>query len=126
MDNNNSIDRDDNKLGTEFNGKEACPSSKCVASVASVADIHNDAVTSTRSTTGLPVLSCLWCDYKHHIEFDLGNHLLADHKEGLLKLLIGKGLMDDRTDYAIQSAKRMMASQYEDDGDGEQEDEDIA
>ena len=37
-DNNDSIDRNDNKLGTEINKKEASPSSKCVASVASVAD----------------------------------------------------------------------------------------
>ena len=40
-DNNDSIDRNDNKLGTEINEKEACPSSKCVAYVASVANIHD-------------------------------------------------------------------------------------
>ena len=65
----------------------------------------------------LPVLPCLWCDYKHHIEFDLGNHLLASHRDELLKLPIGKGSMDIRIDYAIQQTKRMMAAQYEDDDD---------
>ena len=57
-----------------------------------------------------PVLPCLWCDYKHHIEFDLGNHLLASHRDERLKLPIGKGSMDIRIDYAIQQTKRMMAA----------------
>ena len=42
----------------------------------------------------------------------IGNHLLANHKEELLKLPIGKGLMDSRIEYAIQSTKRIMATQY--------------
>ena len=113
-----------------INGKDACPSSKCVASVASVAD--NDAITSERHSRDgqvkeaeLPVLPCIWCDYKHPIEFDLGNHLLADHREQLLKLPVGKGSMDIRIDYAIQQIKRMLAAQYED-NDEEEKDEDIA
>ena len=68
----------------------------------------------------LHVLPCPWCDYKHPIEFDLGNHLLANHREQLLKLPIGKGSMDIRIDYAIQQTKREMAAQYDD------EDEDAA
>ncbi len=169
-DNNESIDRNDNKLGTEINEKGAppsptCvasvasvaeiddntessspvdpildserinekktpPSSKSVASVASVADLHNsDAAPSAIGKVDLPVLPCLWCDYKHHIEFDLGNHLLANHREQLLKLPIGKGSMDIRIDYAIQQIKRQMAAQYdevdeEDDGVVEDNDTD--
>lgn len=71
-DNNDSIDRNDNKLCTEINEKEAPPSPTCVASVASVADLHNsDAAPSSIGKVDLPVLPCLWCDYKHPIEFDL-------------------------------------------------------
>ncbi len=29
----------------------------------------------------LPVLPCLWCDFQHPIEFDLGNDYLASHTE---------------------------------------------
>ena len=108
-----------------MNKKEASPSSKCVASVASVADTHdNYAPTSARPTIdGLPIIPCPWCDYKHTIKFDLGNHLLANHKEELLKLPIGKCSMEIRIDYAIQRTKRMMAAQYNEDDD---EDEDNA
>ena len=130
-DNNDSIDRNDNKLCTEINEKGAPPSPICVASVASVADIHDmnekdggsasKCVASVASVAytftetpvdgkakeaDLPVLPCIWCDYKHPIEFDLGNHLLANHRERLLKLPIGKGSMDIRIDYAIQQTKR--------------------
>jgi hypothetical protein len=131
--NNNNIDRNDNKLGTEVNEKKVCLSSKCVASVACVADIHtNDGAISSRPTTDgkadLPVLPCLWCDYKHPIEFDLGNHLMACHRDELLKLPIGKGSMEIRIDYAIQQTKRMMAAQYDDEDDygdiAEENDED--
>jgi hypothetical protein len=113
--NNNSINRND-KLDTEISEKEACLSSKSVASVASVAD--NDA-----ASAGLPEIPCAWCDFKHTIEFDLGNHLLANHREELLKLPIGKGPMDDRIDYAIQLAKKMMAAQYEDEDAESNDDE---
>jgi hypothetical protein len=65
----------------------------------------------------LPALPCVWCDYKDHIEFDLGNHLLANHKQELLKLPIGKASMDVRIDHAIQWAKRMMRLGYSDDDD---------
>ena len=118
-DNNDSIDRNDNKLGTEVNGKEACPFPKCVASVASVAEIHNndDAMPAIPITNGndavkdvdLPILPCPWCDYKHQIEFDLGNHLLASHRDELLKSPIGRGSMENRIDYAIQRIKREIA-----------------
>ncbi|MGA7898592.1 MAG: hypothetical protein WCA39_06975 [Nitrososphaeraceae archaeon] len=164
-DNNDSIDRNDNKLCTEINEKGAPPSTTCVASLASVAEIgdntetsspvnpildskrinekdvspsskcvasvasvaDSEAITSERhiidgqvKEAELHVLPCIWCDYKHHIEFDLGNHLLANHREQLLKLPIGKGSMDVRIDYAIQQTKREMAAQYDD------EDEDAA
>ena len=95
-----------------MNEKEGPSSSKCVASVASVAEIHknDDAMPAIPITNGndavkdldLPILPCPWCDYKHHIEFDLGNHLLANHRDELLKLPIGKGSMENRIDYAIQ------------------------
>jgi hypothetical protein len=65
----------------------------------------------------LPLLPCPWCDYKHPIEFDLGNHLLASHREQLLKLPIGKGSMENRIDYAVEIVKSRMAAQYEDDED---------
>ena len=58
-----------------------------------------------------------WCDYKNTIEFDLGNHLLANHRDELLKLPVGKGSMEIRIDYAIQQTKRMMGAQYDDDDD---------
>jgi hypothetical protein len=131
VNNNNSIDRNDNKLNPEISEKEACLSSKCVASVASVADIRdqseNDVSPSSKSVAsvasvayndaalaGLQEIPCAWCDYKHPIEFDLGNHLLANHREQLLKLPIGKGSMDIRIDYVIQQTKRKMAAQYDD------------
>jgi hypothetical protein len=130
--NNNSIDRNDNKLGTEVNEKKACLSSKCVASVASVADIRdqseNDVSPSSKSVAsvanvayndaalaGLQEIPCAWCDYKNTIEFDLGNHLLANHRGEIMKLSVGKGSMEIRIDYAIRQTKRMMAAQYDDD-----------
>ncbi len=70
----------------------------------------------------LPALPRVWCDYKDHIEFDLGNHLLANHKQELLKLPIGKASMDVRIDHAIQWAKRKMRPEYADDNDGEDDD----
>ena len=132
--NNNSINRID-KLNTEISEKEACLSSKCVACVASVANIHDknekDVPESSKSvasvadngvtTVGLPEIPCAWCDYKNPIEFDLGNHLLANHRDELLKLPIGKGPMEIRIDYAIQQIKRIMVAQYNE----EDEDEDI-
>ena len=63
----------------------------------------------------LPALSCLWCDYKNPIEFDLGNHLQANHKQELIKLPIGKGSMETRVDHAIQWAKRKARFEYADD-----------
>jgi hypothetical protein len=151
--NSSSIDSND-ELGNEVNEKQACPSSTCVASVASVAEIGDNTETSSpvnpisdnkridekqiaspstcvasvtsvagvhdsdtpasqsqttdgedKSKVELPLLPCPWCDYKHAIEFDLGNHLLANHRGELLKLAIGKGSMDSRIDYAIQLTK---------------------
>jgi hypothetical protein len=149
--NNISINRND-ILNTENNEKEACLSSKCVASVASVADIRDNiekdvspssksvasvasvadlhktdaAISVDKSSAAMEInlspLLCLWCDYKDPIEFDLGNHLLERHKEELLKLPIGKGSMDTRIDYAIQQIKRMMAAPYDED---EEEDENL-
>jgi hypothetical protein len=108
--------------------KDVSPSSKYVASVASVADLHKTGAATTsvngKGTEGeinSPLLPCLWCDYKNRIEFDLGNHLLANHRDDLLRLSIGKGPMDNRIDYAVQLAKRMMAEQYDDDEDDVQE-----
>jgi len=61
-------------------------------SVASVADKHNENSEVQQTTKPIqdkknkteavrrPVLPCVWCEYKDHIEFDLGNHLLANHK----------------------------------------------
>jgi hypothetical protein len=72
---------------------------------------------------GLPEIPCLWCDYKNTIEFDLGNHFLENHKEELLKLLVGKGSMEIRIDYAIQQTKRMMAAQYDDEEEDESNDD---
>ena len=46
-DNNDSIDRNDNKLCTEINEKGAPPSPTCVASVASVAEIDDNTETSS-------------------------------------------------------------------------------
>ncbi|MGA7898978.1 MAG: hypothetical protein WCA39_08980, partial [Nitrososphaeraceae archaeon] len=114
-----------------INEKDVSPPSKCVASVASVADIRdqseNDVSPPSKSVAsvasvadndvalaGLPEIPCAWCDYKHTIEFDLGNHLLANHRGELMKLPVGKGSMEIRIDYAIQQTKRMMAAQYED------------
>ena len=72
-------------------------------------------------------LPCLWCDYKHFIEFDLGNHLFANHRDELLKLPLGKGSMEIRIDYAIQQTKRMMVAQYNDEDDvAEESDSDDA
>lgn len=86
---------------------------------------HNNDVSESAGLTidRLLEIPCAWCDYKHTIEFDLGNHLLANHKEELLKLPIGKCSMEIRIDYAIQRTKRMMAAQYNEDDD---EDEDNA
>jgi len=127
-----SIDSND-ELGNEVNEKQACPSSTCVASVASVAGVHDsDTPASPNQTTDgedkskveLPLLPCPWCDYKHAIEFDLGNHLLANHRGELLKLPIGKGSMDNRIDYAIQLTKSRMATQYDDDDEDDSEEND--
>lgn len=138
--NNNSINRND-KLNTENSEKEACLFSKCVASVACVADMldknENDVSPSSKSVAsvacvagndaalaGLPDIPCQWCDFKHPIEFDLGNHLLANHKDELVKLPVGKGSMEARIEYTIQQTKRMMAAQYDDeDEDTESNDE---
>jgi hypothetical protein len=168
--NNGSIDSND-KLGTEVNEKETCPSSIHVASVASVAEIDDNSETSSpvnpisgserineidvspsstcvasvasvagvhdsdtpaspsqttdgedKSKVELPLLPCPWCDYKDAIEFDLGNHLLANHRGELPKLPIGKGSMDNRIDYAVEMVKSSMAAQYE--GDSEENDSD--
>ena len=129
-DNNNSTDRDDNKLGTGVNEKDVSPSSKCVASVTSVAEIDDknnglnekEGLSSCKSvacvasvadndatSVGLPEIPCAWCDYKHTIEFDLGNHLLANHRGELMKMPVGNGSMEIRIDYAIQQTKRMIA-----------------
>jgi hypothetical protein len=116
--------------GKRINKKQIAPSSKCVASVASVAGVHDsDTPASPSQTTDgedkskveLPLLPCPWCDYKHAIEFDLGNHLLANHRGELLKLPIGKGSMDNRIDYAVEMVKSRMAAQYEDDEDDVEE-----
>jgi len=119
----------DNKRIDENN---APPSSTCVASVASVAGVHDNVAAASPSQTTyedkakveLPVLPCPWCDYKHAIEFDLGNHLLANHRGELLKLPIGKGSMDNRIDYAIQLTKSRMATQYDDDDEDDSEEND--
>ncbi len=68
---------------------------------------------------GLPEIPCAWSDYKNTIEFDLGNHLLANYRGELMKLPVGKGSMEIRIDYAIQQTKKMMAAQYDDDEDTE-------
>ena len=116
-----------------INEKDVSPSSTCVASVASVAGVHDsDTPASPNQTTDredkskveLPLLPCPWCDYKHAIEFDLGNHLLANHRGELLKLPIGKGSMDNRIDYAIQLTKSRMATQYDDDDEDDSEEND--
>jgi len=113
-----------------INVKQIAPPSKCVASVASVAGVHDsDTPASPRqaidgevkSKVELPLLPCPWCDYKHAIEFDLGNHLLANHRGELLKLPIGKGSMDNRIDYAVEMTKSRMAAKYEDDEDDSEE-----
>ncbi len=72
----------------------------------------------------LPALPCLWCDYKNPIEFDLGNHLQANHKQELIKLPIGKGSMETRVDHAIQWAKRKVRFEYADDDDDEDNEDD--
>ena len=74
---------------------EVSPFSTSVASVASVArvaDKRNENSEVQQTTKPIldkknkteavrrPVLPCVWYDYKDHIEFDLGNHLLANHK----------------------------------------------
>ncbi len=104
-------------------------------SVASVADKHNEnsevqqttePILDTKSKTEvlrLPALPCVWCYYKDPLEFDLGNHLLANHKQELLKLPIGKAPMEARIDHAIQWAKRKVEFEYDDD-DVEDNDED--
>jgi hypothetical protein len=122
----NSIDNSD-KSSPEISEKEAHPSSKCVASVASVADLHKTdyAISVDKSSAAIEInlslLPCLWCDYKDPIEFDLGNHILERHKDELLKLPIGKCPMENRIEYAIQQIKRMIAAPI----DKEDEDEDI-
>ena len=99
-----------------MNEKEGLSSCKSVACVASVAD--NDA-----TSVGLPEIPCAWCDYKHTIEFDLGNHLLANHRGELMKMPVGNGSMEIRIDYAIQQTKRMIAAQYHDEDAESNDDE---
>jgi hypothetical protein len=119
---------DNNKLGMTANEKEAPPFSKSVASVATVANRHNNtievkpiSITNRKSILKLPEIPCAWCNYKDPIEFDLSLHLVANHKEELLKLPIGKGSMDYRADYVVDMAKRKMAEEASD----EYEDDDI-
>ena len=71
---------------------------------------------SKTEEVGLPQIPCAWCDYKDPIEFDLGNHILENHRQALLKLPIGKGPMDTRINYVIQLAKRKMTLEYCDAG----------
>jgi hypothetical protein len=124
------IDTDLIRHNKRIDENNAPPSSTCVASVASVAGVHDNvaAASPSQTTDGedkakveLPVLPCPWCDYKHAIEFDLGNHLLANHRGELLKLPIGKGSMDNRIDYAVEMVKSRMATQYDDDEDDVEE-----
>lgn len=96
--------------------KDVSLSSKCIASVASVADLHETSIASVSVAEkgavveiNSPMLPCEWCDYKNVIEFDLGNHILERHRGELLKLPLGKGTMDTRIDYAVQQIKRGMA-----------------
>jgi hypothetical protein len=110
---------------------EVSPFSTSVASVADTHDktseIHQSSklILNRKSETKevkLPHLPCVWCDYKDPIEFDLGNHLLANHRQELLKLPIGKASMETRINHAIQWAKRTMRLGYVDGDDDEDED----
>ena len=116
-----------------INEKTAYPFSTSVENVASVADkreenseIHQSTKPNLNANKAdevrLPALPCAWYDYKNPIEFDLGNHLQANHKQELIKLPIGKGSMETRVDHAIQWAKRKVRFEYADDDDDDDED----
>ena len=38
-------------------------------------------VESEAQKLGLPLIPCAYCDFKHYITFDLGNHLYEKHRQ---------------------------------------------
>ena len=55
---------------------------------------------------------CFWCIGAQrwqttYIEFDLGLHMLEQHKLDMVKLPIGRCSMDYRIDYAVEQCKQM-------------------
>jgi hypothetical protein len=102
-------------------------SSKCVASVATVAE-NNDS-SNNRSKrhnkadeVGLPEIPCLFsCGYKDCIDFDLSLHYLECHKPDLFTLPIGRGSMEYRADYAVAISKKRLAESFSDDDEEEEQ-----
>jgi hypothetical protein len=100
-------------------------SSKCVASVATVAESNDNSNNRSKrhnkaDEVGLPEIPCLFsCGYKDCIDFDLSLHYLECHKPELFALPIGKGSMEDRADYAVAISKKRLAESFSDDEEEE-------
>jgi hypothetical protein len=117
--------------GEKIASIEPLPTHTSVASVASVADIKDNNVSTAEDEAavklrnkikevGLPAIPCIFCSHTDPIEFDLVNHYLERHKPELFKLPIGKGSMEYRAEYAVDLAKRKLMEGYEEEfGDAE-------
>jgi hypothetical protein len=98
-------------------------------SLKSDASDASDASSATKVKTkaeqvGLLEIPCMYCDFRDCIDFDLGIHYVAKHRQQLVRLPIGKSSIDARADYAVELSKKKFAESFDDDDDDDQDDED--
>lgn len=73
---------------------------------------------------GFPDMPCLFCAYKHPLDFDLSLHYIEKHRQDLIRVSLGKCSIDDRADSAVELSKRkLLESLNEDDEDDKSDDE---
>jgi hypothetical protein len=87
--------------------------SKCDASDASDASSATKVKTKAEQV-GLPEIPCMYCDFRDCIDFDLGIHYVAKHRQQLVRLPIGKSSIDARADYAVELSKKKFAESFYD------------
>jgi hypothetical protein len=93
---------------------DACDASDANATSRKTETNHK-AITKAEEV-GLPEIPCLYCNFKDPIAFDLSLHYLEKHRYQL-RLPIGKAIIDDRADYAVELSKKKLLESFEDEDD---------
>jgi hypothetical protein len=110
-----------NKDHDRYEWRRVCDASDANDATSRKTETNHKAITKAEEV-GLPEIPCLYCNFKDPIAFDLSLHYLEKHRYQLIRLPIGKAIIDDRADYAVELSKKKLLESFEDEDEIDDDD----